>query len=91
LTGQSFLQGVLSRFDLYYSRENKRDDKISIQYFLHESLKELKQTNTNVGFDKNSKGLILTIGNLGSNLFYRIYNRKFFLNFEHEMIGKFLQ
>jgi hypothetical protein len=58
---------------------------------LHEYIKELKQTNTNVGFDKNSKGLILIIGNRGSDLFYRIYNRKNFLKFEHEMKGKFLQ
>ena len=86
-----FSAGVLSRFDIYYSRQNKRDDKISIQDFLHECLKELQQTNTNVGFDKNSKGRILTIGNRGSNLFYRLYNGKNFLKFEHEMKGKFLQ
>jgi len=51
-----FSAGVLSRFDIYYSRQNKKDDKILNQDFLHECLKQIQQTNTNVGFDKNSKG-----------------------------------
>jgi hypothetical protein len=86
-----FSSGVLSRFDLSYSCHNKRDDKISIQDFLHECLKELQQTNTNAGYEKNSKSRILTIGNQGSDLFYRIYNVKKFLKFEHEMKEKFLK
>ena len=58
---------------------------------MHQCLKEIQTTNNNVGFDKNSKGRILTIGNRASNLFYRLYDGKNFLKFEHEMKGKFLQ
>jgi hypothetical protein len=73
-----FSAGVLSRLDISYSRQNKRDDQISIQDFLHECLKELQKTNTNVGFEKNSQGRIFKIGHRGSNLFYRLYNKKNF-------------
>lgn len=53
--------------------------------------RKLKQTNKNVSFDKNSKGLILKIGSRKSNHYSRIYQAKNSLKFEHEMKGKFIQ
>jgi hypothetical protein len=53
--------------------------------------KKLKQTNTNVSFDKNSRGLILKIGSRRSNNYYRVYERENSLRFEHEMKGKFIE
>ena len=58
-----FSSGILNRVDLYYSRTNKTDDKISVREFFENCHKQLTQTNKNVSFDKNSKGLILKIGN----------------------------
>jgi len=86
-----FSAGVLSRFDLYYSREKKRDDKISHREFLQGCQKQLEQTNKNVQLEKNSKGCILKIGNRKSNHYSRIYEGRNSLKFEHEMKGKFLQ
>ena len=86
-----FSSAVLSRFDLYYSRIQKSDDKISVTDFLESSHRKLKQTNKNVSFEKNHKGLIFTIGSRASDHFSRIYEGKNFLKFEHEMKGKFLQ
>jgi DNA relaxase NicK len=42
-------------------------------------------------FEKNKKGLILKIGNRKSNQYFRIYQGKNSLKFEHEMKGKFLR
>jgi hypothetical protein len=53
--------------------------------------RKLKQTNTNVSFDKNSRGLILKIGSRRSNNYYQVYERKNSLRFEHEMKGKFIE
>jgi hypothetical protein len=50
----------------------------------------LKQTNKNVSFEKNSKGLILKIGSRRSNNYSRIYEANNSLKFEHEMKGKVL-
>ena len=86
-----FSSGILSRFDLYYSRNNKTDDKISPRDFLHDCQKQLEQINKNVQLEKNSKGCILKIGNRSSNNYFRIYETKNSLKFEHEMKGKFLQ
>ena len=82
---------VLSRFDLYYSRQKTIQDKSSIKDFLYYCHDKLILTNKNVSFDKNSKGFILKIGHRKSNHYYRIYERKNFLKFEYEMKGRFLQ
>jgi hypothetical protein len=86
-----FSSAVLNRFDLYYSRKNEREDKISTREFLDNSQRELNQGGQNVSFEKNSKGFILGIGSRRSNNYFRIYERKNSLRFEHEMKGKFLQ
>jgi len=86
-----FSSAVLNRFDLYYSRNNKREDKISTREFLENSQKELNRRDRNVSLEKNSKGFILKIGNRRSNNYFRIYQVKNSLKFEHEMKGKFLQ
>jgi hypothetical protein len=59
--------------------------------FLENCQKNLKQTNKNFSFDKNSKGLILKIGSRRSNHYSRVYQVKNSLKFEYEMKGKFLQ
>jgi len=86
-----FSSGVLSRFDLYYSQTNKRDDKISTREFLENSQRKLNRRGRNVSLEKNSKGFILKIGNRRSNNYFRVYQGKNSLKFEHEMKGKFLQ
>lgn len=86
-----FSSAVLNRFDLYYSRTNKIDDQISAGEFLENSQKELNRRDRNVSLEKNSKGFILKIGNRRSNNYFRIYQGKNSLKFEHEMKGKFLQ
>ena len=88
-----FSSGILNRVDLYYSRTNKTDDKISVREFFENCHKQLTQTNKNVSFDKNSKGLILKIGNRKSNHYFRIYQsqKKDSLKFEFEMKGRFLK
>jgi len=73
-----FSSGVLSRFDLYYSRDNKVTDKISVRDFLENCQRQLKQTNKNVSFEKNSKGLILKLGSRRSNNYSRLYETKKF-------------
>jgi len=86
-----FSSAVLSRFDLYYSRNYKREDKISVRDFFENSHKKLQKTNRNLSYQKNSKGLILKIGNRKSNHYSRIYQTKNALRFEYEMKGKFLR
>ena len=85
-----FSLAVLSRFDLYYLRQNQIEDKISSNNFLHNCYNKLKQTNKNVSLEKNRKGFILKIGNRKSNQYSRIYQTKQGLKFEHEMKGKVL-
>jgi hypothetical protein len=53
--------------------------------------RKLQQTNKNISFDKNSKGLILKIESRRSNHYFRIYPAKNSLKFEYEMKGKPLQ
>lgn len=86
-----FSSTILGRFDIYYSRENKRYEKTSVADFFEDCHRKLKQTNKNVTFEKNTKGLILKIGNRRSNHFYRIYEGKNSLKFEYEMKGRFLR
>ena len=87
---QIFEKATLSRFDINYSRENKKD-KISSIDFLESCYKKLKQTNYKVQLEKNRKGFILKIGNRKSNHYSRIYQGNNFLKFEYEMKGRFLQ
>ena len=82
---------TLSRFDIYYSRENNKQDKISSADFLENCYKKIKQTNKNVTLEKNRLGLILKIGNRRSNNYSRIYETKNSLKFEYEMKGKSLE
>lgn len=86
-----FSSGVLSRLDLCYSRPKKKDDKMSIPDFLHQSFGELQQTKRKVNLDQNPKGSILKIGSRQSDLFYRIYDGESFVKFELEMKGKFIE
>lgn len=51
----------------------------------------IKQTNKNISLEKNRKSWILKIGNRKSNHYFRIYETKNSLKFEHEMKGKVLQ
>ena len=86
-----FSSAVLSRFDLYFERNYKTTEKISGREFLQNCQKNLKQTNKNSSLEKNRKGWILKIGNRKSNNYFRIYETKNSLKFEHEMKGKVLQ
>lgn len=86
-----FDTATLSRFDIYYSRENNKQDKISSADFLENCYKKIKQTNKNVTLEKNRLGLILKIGNRRSNNYSRIYETKNSLKFEYEMKEKFLE
>ncbi len=70
---------------------DKTDDKISPRDFLQYCQKQLQQSNKNVQLEKNAKGCILKIGNRSSNNYFRIYETKNSLKFEHEMKGKSLQ
>ncbi len=86
-----FSSATLGRFDLYFSRKNKREDKISVREFFENCQRQLKQANKNVSLEKNSKGLILKLESRRSNNYSRIYETKNSLRFEHEMKGKFSQ
>lgn len=86
-----FSSGVLSRFDLYYSRNNETYEKILVREFFENCHRKLKQTNKNVSFEKNTKGLILKIGNRRSSRYSRIYEGNKFLKFEHEMKDNFIR
>ena len=85
-----FSSAVLSRFDLYYSRQQTIQDKTYVRDFLHNCHDKLILTNKNVSFEKNSKGLILKIGNRKNNHYSRIYEGKNFLKFEHNLTQYFL-
>ena len=86
-----FDKATLSRFDIYYSRENNKLDKISSEDFLESCSQKIKQTNKNVTLGKNKRGLILKIGNRKSNNYSRIYQEKKSLKFEYEMKGRSLE
>ena len=86
-----FDKATLSRFDIYYSRENNKLDKISSEDFLESCYQKIKQTNKNVTLGKNKRGLILKIGNRKSNNYSRIYQEKKSLKFEYEMKGRSLE
>jgi len=86
-----FSSGVLSRFDLYYSRQKTIRDETYVKEFWSNCHDKLILTNKKVNFEKNSKGFLLKIGNRKSNHYSRIYKGKNFLKFEHEMKGRFLQ
>lgn len=86
-----FSSAVLSRFDLYFDRNYKTADKISVREFLDNCQKNIKQKNKTISLEKNTRGLILKIGNRRSNNYSRIYQPKNSLRFEHEMKGKVLQ
>jgi hypothetical protein len=86
-----FSPGILSRFDIYFERNSKKTDKSSVKLFLENSYKNSKPKNKNLKLEKNTKGLILRIGNRRSNHYSRIYQTKQGLRFEYEMKGKALQ
>lgn len=86
-----FSDATLGRFDVYYCRENKNQDLISSSDFLNNLYIKLKQTTKTIKLEKNSKSIILKIGNRKSNHYSRIYQRKNLLRFELEMKGKILQ
>jgi len=86
-----FDTATLSRFDIYYSRENNKQDKISSADFLENCYNKIRQTTKNVTLEKNRRGLILKIGNRKSNNYSRIYQEKNSLKFEYEIKGRSLQ
>jgi len=86
-----FSSATLSRFDFYYSRNNTIQDKLSIGDFFEDCQRKLKQTNKNVGLEKNYKGWILKIRSRRSNNYSWIYETNNSLKFEHEIKEKFLQ
>ena len=86
-----FDTAVLSRFDLYFDRESKETDQISITNFFSDCQKELKQKNKKVVVDYNQKGWILKIGSRRSNNYSRFYEKTNSLRFEHEMKGRFIK
>ena len=82
---------TFSRFNIYYFRENNKQDKISSADFLENCYKKIKQTNKNVSLEKNRLDLILKIRNRRSNNYSRIYETTNSLKFEYEMKEKFLE
>ena len=48
-----FSSATLGRFDIYYSRNHKQGDKISVRDFFENSHKKLQKTNKNVSYEKN--------------------------------------
>jgi len=65
-----FSSGVLCRFDLYYSRKNKSQDKISGKDFLENCQTKFKQINKNFSLEKNRKDWILKIGSRRSSFIF---------------------
>lgn len=51
---------------------------------------KLKQTNKNVSFEKNTKSVILKIGNQDRNHYFLIYEEKKSLKFEYKRNRRFL-
>jgi len=86
-----FSDSVLGRFDIYFSRRNKKSDNLLVTDFFESCQRTVQQTNKNVNFEKNNKGLILGIGNRKSNHYSRIYQTKNSLRFEYEMKGQFIR
>jgi hypothetical protein len=86
-----FSSAILNRFDLCYSRNKKVKDKVSVEDFLSDCQKKILKTTKNVSLDRNTKGLILKIGNRRTNSYSRIYETENYLKFEYEMKGKLLQ
>ena len=86
-----FDKATLSRFDIYYSREKNKQDKISSADFLENCYKKIKQTSKNVNLEKTRTGVILKIGNRKGNNYSRIYQEENSLKFEYEMKGRSLE
>ena len=82
-----FQNPSLSRFDLYYSLEAPLTED-SIKSFFQSCQ---KNSQLNLGYQKNRRGQILRIGRRTSDRFSRIYTRSNRLRFEHEMKGRFLE
>jgi len=81
--------GVLSRFDLYFSyRFRALKETEDIQQFFYDCQTKLK---TNSSVERISQGDILRIGSRRSNRYSRIYQKNQTLRFEHEMKGNFLK
>ena len=87
ILASKFSSATLGRVDLCYSREYKITDKISVEDFFSQVDSKIKQMNQTSSYQKNSKGVILKIGNRGSNHYFRIYtsSTKDYLRFEHEI------
>ena len=84
----------LSRFDLYYFRANKPDDKISPRDFMHECKRTLEYSRRNVESVKTSTGVTLYIRNRKTDHSSRLYIKKGeedCLKFEYEMKKNFLR
>lgn len=81
-----FLNGILSRLDLNYSRRiEANEDNLILDFF------QKSQEKINVKIESNLKGLILKIANRRSSNCARIYTNKKFLKFELEMKNKFIK
>lgn len=82
-----FQNPSLSRFDLYYSLEMPLTEE-KIKFFFQICQ---KNSQLNIGYQKNKRGQILKIGRRTSDRFSRIYSRSNQLRFEHEMKGRFIE
>ena len=61
LIGKFLIQQLLVVSIFHYSRENNKQDKISLADFLENYYKKIRQTTKNVTLEKNRRGLILKI------------------------------
>lgn len=86
-----FSFGLLSQFDLCYTRNSETKEKILVKEFLENCQKKLAQKHQNVILEKNREGFVLRIGNRRTNNYIRIYRKKDTLRFELEMKGKLIE
>jgi hypothetical protein len=83
--------GILSRMDLKYSRENLKEDSLSINQFFAICQKKIKNIVKNVKNQNNQKGSILKIGSRRSQNYGRLYTKNNALHFENEMTKRYIK
>ena len=89
---KGFLFGNWLIFIIFIAiKKNKRHDKRSVTDFFENWNRKLKQTNKNVSFEKNKKGLLFKIGNRQSARHYCLYTKDNFLRFEFEIKRNFIK
>jgi hypothetical protein len=87
-----FDSAVMNRFDIYFFRPHNKKDDVSVKQFFEKCQQKFELRNkNNYNFEKNSKGLLFSIGSRRSNNFLRIYESTNSLKFEYELKGKLIQ